>query len=528
MTAARLCRWHRCALLVGLAAGALGVSCREPGDRASAEISGESLPSAGGRSTVPAPDAANAARGADSPTLVPLQDLETAEILKINEIWTGDLDQLGDRRFLRALVPYSRVLYYLDGAEQRGAAYEALREFEKVLQTKLPRGEVKTKIVIIPTSRERLLPALAAGYGDLAIGAFNVTESRQKVVDFSEPIVAVVRDIVVTGPGAPSLKSLDDLSGHEVHVRPTSSYAESLGKLNQRLAREGKPPVRVRPVDDTLEDEDVLQMVDAGILPITVSKDLGAAFWAKVYDRLTVRSDLVLRDDGVTAWALRKHTPKLLHEVNAFVRGHRQGTLFGNMMLSRYLGSPARLTNPAGQQEMERFRNVVEHLKANAKQYDFDWLLLGALAYQESRLDQSVRSSAGAIGVMQIKPDIAAYMGVTGIERVDRNILAGTKYLRFVVDRYYANQPMDRLNRGLFALASYNAGPARIAKLRKKASTAGLDPNLWFRNVELIAARDIGRETVDYVSNIYKYYIAYKAIAARLEERDKALAEGAS
>ena len=527
MTTARLCRRHRCALLVGLAAGALGVSCREPGDRASAEISGESLPSAGGRSTASVTGAAKAAGAAGHLTLVPLQDLETADILKVNEIWTGDLDQLGERRFLRALVPYSRVLYYLDGAEQRGAAYEALREFEKVLQAKLPRGEVKTKIVIIPTSRERLLPALAAGYGDLAIGAFDITESRQRVVDFSEPIVAVVRDIVVTGPGAPSLKSLDELSGHEVHVRRTSSYAESLGKLNQRLAREGKPPVRVRPVDDALEDEDVLQMVDAGILPITVTKDLGAAFWAKVYDHLTIRSDLVLRDDGVTAWALRKHTPKLLHEVNAFVRGHRQGTLFGNMMLSRYLGSPARLSNPGGRQDMERLRNVVEHLKANAKQYDFDWLLLGALAYQESRLDQSVRSPAGAIGVMQIKPDIAAYMGVTGIERVDRNILAGVKYLRFVVDRYYANEPMDRLNRGLFALASYNAGPARIAKLRKKASTAGLDPNLWFHNVELIAARDIGRETVDYVSNIYKYYIAYKAIVARLEAREKALEEGA-
>jgi membrane-bound lytic murein transglycosylase MltF len=524
MTAARLCRQNRCAIVLGLAA-ALNVSCREPGDRAPAGISGESLPSAGGRVTASAP---RRPRNGDSLAVVPLQDLEAAHILKVNEIWTGDLDQMGERRFLRALVPYSRILYYLDGAEQRGAAYELLREFEKVLQAKLPPGAVKLKVVIIPTSRERLLPALAAGYGDLAIGAFDVTESRQKVVDFSEPVVAVVRDIVVTGPGAPSLKSLDDLSGHEVHVRPTSSYAESLGKLNQRLARAGKPPVRVRPVNDALEDEDVLQMVDAGILPITISKDLGAAFWVKVYDHLTVRSDLVLRDDGVTAWALRKHTPKLLHEVNSFVRGHRQGTLFGNMMLTRYLGSPARLSNPASRQEMERFRNVVGLLKANAKQYDFDWLLLGALAYQESRLDQSVRSSAGAIGVMQIKPDVASFVGVTGIERVDRNILGGVKYLRLVVDRYYAKEPMDRLNKGLFALASYNAGPARVAGLRKKAAIAGLDPNLWFHNVELIAAREIGRETVDYVSNIYKYYLAYSAIVARLEERDKALAEEAS
>jgi membrane-bound lytic murein transglycosylase MltF len=517
-------RRTRCAVAAWLALAALGVSCR---GRTTDRIPADSLPSADGHTTTEVPAGAIAAQAADSLAVTPLQDLETADILKTHEVWTGDLDRMRGRRFLRALVPYSRVLYYLNGAEQRGAAYEALREFEKALQAALPPSAVKPKIVIIPTSRERLLPALAAGYGDIAIGAFNVTASRQQVVDFSEPVVRVVRDIVITGPGAPALTSLDDLAGQDVHVSLSSSYAESLARLNQRFAREGKPPVRIRPVDDALEDEDILQMVDAGILPITVSKDLAAPFWAKVYDRLTVRSDLVLRDDGVTAWALRKHTPKLLREVNAFLRTHRQGTLFGNMILSRYLGSPARLTNPAGKQEMERFRTVVGQLRSSAKQYNLDWLLVGALAYQESRLDQSARSSAGAVGVMQIKPDIAAYVGVTGIDRSDRNILAGVKYLRFVIDRYYAKEPMDRLNQGLFALASYNAGPARIAGLRRKAAAAGLNPNLWFHNVELIAAREIGRETVDYVSNIYKYYIAYKAILERMSERDKALAEGA-
>jgi membrane-bound lytic murein transglycosylase MltF len=234
----------------------------------------------------------------------------------------------------------------------------------------------------------------------------------------------------------------------------------------------------------------------------------------------------VLRDDGVTAWALRKHAPKLQRAVNEFVRTHRQGTLFGNMMLKRYLGSPARLTNPAHEEEMKRLRPIAGYLQAEARQFGFDWLLIAAMAYQESRLDQSLRSPAGAIGVMQIKPDIAAYVGVTGVDQVDRNILAGVKYLRLVVDRYYANEPMDRLNRGLFALASYNAGPARVAGLRKKAAAAGLNPNLWFGNVEMIAAREIGRETVDYVSNIYKYYIAYKALQERANQRDKALAGG--
>jgi membrane-bound lytic murein transglycosylase MltF len=445
------------------------------------------------------------------PEPVPFQDLETAEVLKLNQRWIGDFDEIAERRFIRALVPNSRTLYYLDGAAQRGLAFESLREFEKELAAHF-KGRVAPKIVIIPTSRDRLLPALVEGYGDIAIGGFTVTEARKVDVDFSVPTMEGIRHLVVTGPNAPALVTLDDLAGKEVHVRPASSYHEDLAALNERFAQAGKPVVVIRAADEMLEDEDLLQMVDAAIIPITLVKENVAEFWAQIYDSLDVHENLALRTGGQLAWALRKNTPKLMEVVNGFVRTHRAGTTFGNVLLKRYLGSAQRLRNPKVEEELRRFKTTAQFFRKYADQYDFDWLVLAAQAYQESRLDQNLRSHVGAIGVMQVMPGTAEHMGIRDIEKLENNIHAGVKYLRFIVDEYYKDEPMDRLNRACFAFASYNAGPTRISKLRKKAAETGLDPNRWLNNVELIAARQIGRETVDYVSNIYKYYTVYKSI----------------
>jgi len=194
------------------------------------------------------------------------------------------------------------------------------------------------------------------------------------------------------------------------------------------------------------------------------------------------------------------------------VQMHRAGTTFGNVLLQRYVGNIKRLRNPKAEADLRRLKTTAQYFRKYADQYDFDWLLLAAQGYQESRLDQSLRSSAGAIGVMQVLPGTAAHMKIRNIEQLENNIHAGVKYLRFIVDEYFKEEAMDRLNRACFAFASYNAGPTRIAQLRLRAQQAGLDPNRWFNNVELLAARQIGRETVDYVSNIYKYYVVYKSM----------------
>ena len=451
---------------------------------------------------------------ADTNAPVPILDLGTAEVLQLTEVWTGDFDGKSDRRFIRALVPFSKTLYYLDRAVQKGIAFESLREFESQLAANAE--GVKLKVVIIPTRRDRLITALAAGYGDIAIGGFTVTSAGTQVVDASDPTMTGVKDVVVTRRGIAPMTSEDELAGREIHVRRPSSYHDDLVALNARLTGRGKPPVVIGEVDGALEDEDVLQMVDAGIVPATVTKLPVGKFWSQLYDSLTVHESVPLRSDGVLAWAIRKNTPALKGMVNGFIKTHRAGTTFGNTMLKRYLGSAERLKNPTATADRQRLAAIRGHFEQYGKQYDIPWMLVAAQAYQESQFDQSRRSSVGAVGVMQIKPTTAAdkNVGISGIDQVEPNIHAGIKYMDFIRSRYFADSTMDRLNRGLFALAAYNAGPGRVRQLRAKAKAAGLDPNLWFGNVEVIAAREIGRETVDYVSNIYKYYTAYTSIAA--------------
>ncbi|MGH9834168.1 MAG: transglycosylase SLT domain-containing protein [Blastocatellia bacterium] len=454
-----------------------------------------------------------------------MTDLEHAELLRLNRPWKGDLDQINERRYLRALVAFNRTTYFIDHAEQRGIAYDSLVEFEKELRARAGQGVIAPKIMIIPTSRDRLLPALAAGYGDIAIGNLTITPERRKSVDFSDSVLDHVKELVVTGPSAPPIGALDDLSGKEVYVRPSSSYHESLVALNERFRREGKEPVVIRPADELLENEDLIQMVDAGIIGVTIIDDHIANFWTKLYDRAKAREDLVVRSGGQIAWALRRNTPELKSAVNEFVKTRRAGTMFGNLMLKRYLGDVEHLKNPTAEAEIGRFRELAGFFRKYAGQHDLPWLLVAAQGYQESRLDQSRRSAAGAVGVMQVRPATAADVGVPDISSAENNIRAGVKYLRFMIDQYFKDAPMDRLDKGLFALASYNAGPARVAGLRRKAEQMGLDPNKWFNNVEIVASREIGRETVDYVGNIYKYYTAYRSVSGLREKRRGAAAQ---
>ena len=385
-----------------------------------------------------------AATPAEDP--VPFQDLAAAEMLNLNQRWTGDYEELAERRFLRVLVPFSRTLYYLDGPEQKGIAYETLRELEGQLP-RIGESKVRPKIVIIPTTRDRLLPALAEGYGDVAIGAFTVTDLRRETVEFSAPTMAGIEDVVVTRKDAAAIVTEIDLSGREIHVRRDSGYYDDLVALNARLESGGAAPVSIQEVDAHLEDEDVLQMVDAGIIPATVGKRPIAEFWAQLYDQLAVHSQVPLRSDGQIAWALRKDAPQIKKVIDDFVVKHRAGTLFGNVLLERYLGSVKRLENPTSAREVEKYRAMAQHFRTYGERYGSDWVLAIAQGYQESQLDQSKRSSAGAVGVMQIKPSTAAdrNVGIDNVENLENNIHASLKYMRFLKDRYFADEGISTL-----------------------------------------------------------------------------------
>jgi membrane-bound lytic murein transglycosylase MltF len=441
------------------------------------------------------------------------------------ERWTGDLDGMIERNLIRVLVVESRTHYFVDGAILRGLDYDLLELFEEELNQKLGRRRVRVNVAYLPVHRGDLIPALLKGRGDLAVANLTITPERRAEVDFGVPWMRDVREIVVTGPASPALQDLEGLSGQTVVAHPASSYSASLAALNERLTREKRPPVDVEAAPEALEDEDLLEMLAGGLVPLVVADDHLARFWAQVYPELTPREDLVVREEGDIAWAFRKKSPRLRAEVDAFIERHRVGSLVANMKLKEYLSSTRHVDGAHGEADRRRFQEVAPIFREHADRYGFDWLLMLAQGYKESNLDQSARSAAGAVGIMQLLPATGAAMDVGDIRQPEANVHAGIKYMRQMIDRSFADADLEGEDQALFALASYNAGPARVAGLRREAAEKGLDPNRWFDHVEKIAARRIGRETVVYVRDVYKYYVAYSLSRESQEARESARPE---
>jgi membrane-bound lytic murein transglycosylase MltF len=439
------------------------------------------------------------------------------------KIFTGDLDGMLERRVIRALVVYSKTQFYVVRGRPQGIAYEALKAFDNFINQKFPpkTKHVLVRIVYIPVPRDQLLPMLAAGKGDIAVAALTITPERQKSVDFTEPTARNIDQIVVTGPKSPTVAKLDDLSGKEIFVRKSSSYWESLEKVNRQFKKEGKAEAKLQAAPEDLEDEDLLEMLNAGLPEIVVTDDYMAQLWDQVYQKLKPHPEVAVAKGTEFAWAMRKNSPKFMAVANEFVKQHRQGTTFGNVLINKYIRSTRMIKNATDPAEMKKFSQMVDIFRKYSGQYSVDYLLMMAQGYQESQLNQARRSKAGAVGVMQLMPATGKQMQVGDIHQLEPNIHAGVKYIHFMEDRYFASQPMNEMNKLLFSFAAYNAGPARIQQLRQATAKDGLDPNVWLNNVEMTAAKSIGTETVTYVSNIYKYYIAYKLIAEQQEARRK-------
>ncbi len=445
------------------------------------------------------------------------------EILGLANTAFGDLDSMIARRYIRVLVPYSKTYYYIESMKTYGLAYELLNLFEKELNKQLNFNPAKVRVVFIPVSREHVLSLLEEGHADMIASGFTITEARKKLVDFSSPTVTGIKDIVIGGPSAPSINSIADLAGQPVYVRENSSYQASLIKLNDSFQRIGLKPMQIKFTGPFLEAEDILEMVNEGIIPYTIiAEDLGT-LWSSVYDNLKVYTKIALDSNVSYGWAFRKNSPKLKAAVNKFIPGIKKGSMVGNMLYDKYLKNKGRLLNSQSKEalaDLNHFRTLF--IKYGDK-YSLDWLLLSAQAFQESQLKQETVSHAGAVGVMQVLPSTAANppINISNIKNADNNIHAGVKYMRYLLDNFFIDEQMDSLNRHLFALAAYNCGPGNVRKLRREAIEKGMNPNEWFNSVEILAARRIGREPVQYVSNIYRYYWSYQALQHFKDSRDK-------
>ena len=472
----------------------------------------------------PAAPASEAAKEEAVLESTPYDVLPESVRLAVDKPFTGDFDEMVKRRSIRVAVTFNRTHYFIDKGRERGLTYESLKIFEDDLNKDLKTKNMRVHVVMVPLSRDQLYPALIGGKVDMVAAMVTVTPEREKLVAFSEPTRTDVNEVVVTGPGAPPITSLDDLAGKEVFVRKGSLYHENLLSLSADLKARGKAPIVINEAPAVLEDDDVLEMVNAGLAPITVVDDYLAEFWSKVFKDITVHPEVAVRTGGTLAVAFRKENPQLREVVNKTLKKHGEADVTRRVLEQRYLENVRFARNATAGAERKKFQAVVALFKKYGDKYDMDYLLMAAQGYQESTLDHNARSPVGAIGIMQVMPATGKDMKVGDITQLEPNINAGVKYMRFVMNEYFKDEPMDNLNKALMTFASYNAGPGRLRQLRAEAAKKGLNPNVWFGNVERIASERIGRETVTYVSNIYKYYIAYGLMSEQRQRREAAKA----
>ena len=430
----------------------------------------------------------------------------------LSTTYHDDLPGLIDKRSIRVLTTVNRTNFFISDGHLVGYEYALLKDYERYLNKRINDEHLNIVLQFVPVARDKLLPYLVKGYGDIAAAGLTITVERQAEAAFTQPYLTGIDEIVVTRKGAYEFQDILDLSGRTIFVRKSSSYYHSLMDLNVKLQQQGLDPVHIALAPEELETENILELVNCGGVSITVSDSHIAKAWNKIFRNIELHTNLTLRRDSKIAWMVRRDNPKLLASLNKFLESHKKGTLRGNIYFKRYYQDARKLRVPQDIENGEKIKKYEAIIKKYAQRYDFDWLLILAVAVQESGLDHNTTSPSGAVGLMQILPSTAGgkRIGIADVTLVENNIHAGVKYLAHLRDHYFSDpaiQPRDRIR---LTLAAYNAGPAKIQKARDLAEQMGLNPNLWFRHVELAVLRLIGNETVSYVNNINTYVLLYR------------------
>ncbi len=436
---------------------------------------------------------------------------------------TDDFDRIRERGTIRILVPYSRTFFHIDHGRQRGVTHEVGIAFERWLNTRYSRQgkNLRWHVMFIPVSRDQLLPSLVRGVGDIAAGGL-VEGDRAR---FSEQVVTAsasfrAAPVLVSGPAGEPIASLDGLSGKEVAVPALNSDFWELVALSRGFSERGLAPIRLVPLAEGIEPEELLALVNAGRLAAAVVDRRVARAWQPTLGRIAIQENVDFDWGGRYAWAARQSNPELRRVLAEFFTEHQRAP----RMKQAFDGDDGEarqfLRESVSAEELRNFRRLNRAFIASARRYDLDPLMLMAQAFHESQFDQRARSNRGAVGVMQVLPSTAAdpNVRVSGVRSsAEQNVEAASKYLRFLADTYLDDPALTPDNRMFMLLAAYNAGPGNLQKVRRMARENGLDPDRWFGHVEQMAARALGRETLDYVNNVYKYYVAYSFARDREE-----------
>jgi membrane-bound lytic murein transglycosylase F len=424
------------------------------------------------------------------------------------ELYTEDFDGIKKRKVLRMITRNSSMTYYIYRGTQVGFEYELLKRYADENRLRLE--------IVIPPSSEDLITWLQEGRGDVIAAAMTITDVRADKVAFTIPY-NLVEEVVVTAEDNDRINEVEDLKEKTVHVRKSSSYYETLKDLNDKVKG-----IKVARLPEEIETEEILRGVEEGEWEITVT-DSNILEVVQTYGR-RLRLAFALKNVEI-AWAVRKENRVLKASLDGYIK-KQTGGVFLNVLKKKYFKDKKTIVSAFNEDEFRsdlsgRISPYDELAKKYAEKHGFDWRLIAAQMYQESRFNPRSVSWAGARGLMQLMPQTARELGVADLRHPDASIRGGTKYMSQLINRFDPEIPLE--DRIRFALASYNVGYGHVSDARRLAAQMDLNPDKWFDNVEkamLLLQKPRyytkarhgycrGSEPVRYVREIQGYYDAY-------------------
>jgi len=428
-------------------------------------------------------------------------------------IWSGTYSEMIQRGEIRIAVPYDRTIYINDKGTPRGLSVEIAKGLAKWINAKYA-IQLKGKAVsvkLLPTINSQLLNTVPAGQADIAIGNIGLYEpianSQALIVNHASK---VEQEVLVTGPSSPPVEKLIDLSGQTVYGSRNTNFHTTLSAVNRELKQAGKLPVNlISPLGD-LDDEDLLEMLNAGLISYVIVGDWKYRLWQSIYKNIVAHEDLSAKDAGWVGWVVRSNNRDLNDDLFAFYQSDDFENSRRAFRQEDYKEHLKGLKDPIDKTAWARFESMRPLFDRFGAEYKLNPLFIASLGFQETLLNQNAVSAVGAIGVMQLMPTTGMSLGVGDIHLLEPNIHAGADYMNQLISKYFPDAHFDGNNRSLFAVASYNIGPNNVAKARDQARQLGFDPDQWFGNVEFIATERMGYEPMIYVRNVYKYYMSYR------------------
>ncbi|MFZ4784750.1 MAG: transporter substrate-binding domain-containing protein [Flavobacteriales bacterium] len=389
-----------------------------------------------------------------------------------------DLDSIKKRGKIILLTENGPTTYYQYRGQTKGFDYEMVRAFAKHLGVKL---EVR-----LLDDVDKMFTMLNRGEGDLIASNLTVTPIRQQFVAFGAPVyqtrqMLVQRKFDVENPDSAVsiIADTTQLANKHIWVHRFSSFYTRM----KAIEANNDFDIQLHDAPGEISTEDLIRLTASGEIDATVTDENLAIMQHMDYPELDMSVPVSKSED--IAWAMRNNAPQLLEALNSWLSStdaqkklvKTKNKYFNEEKLFGYKG-PYALPKISSTQ-ISPYDSLFKKL---APELGWDWRLLAALAYQESRFNPNAESWSGAFGIMQLMPETAMRFGCDTTQREGENIRAGVKYIKHL-DRFWKDKITNPEERKKFVLASYNIGPGHILDARNLAQLMGKSDTLWHDNV---------------------------------------------